>query len=306
MLRSIVVTTSPHSETSTRQADSGPRASENHTIEHSNRILIRKAGWGVVSESRADLFDDKFGEFQRWQASPWGRLRYTTAAANLTAHLPAGPLEILDVGGGNGLDALELATKGHHVTISDISEQSLDEARTAAAQRGLADRVTTRHAGLDTIGDEFGPHRFDVLLCHNVIQYLPAAGAVIAALAVPLRVSGLMSVIAPNADADPLLTAVRSLDLDGALRMLDAPTRYSVAYEAETRACYPDRVKADLAAAGLEVIAHTSSPSVQSPETVPDTDFGQPTRERCLPLQKSIDELATMLKDLCSIAAQRP
>ncbi|WP_280350985.1 hypothetical protein [Nocardia abscessus] len=108
-------------------------------------------------------------------------------------------------------------------------------------------------------------------------QYLPAAGAVIAALAVPLRVSGLMSVIAPNADADPLLTAVRSLDLDGALRMLDAPTRYSVAYEAETRACYPDRVKADLAAAGLEVIAHTSSPSVQSPETVPDTDFGQPT-----------------------------
>ncbi|MFR9773796.1 methyltransferase domain-containing protein [Nocardia sp. SC052] len=90
-----------------------------------------------MNESRADVFDDKFDEFARWQASPWGRLRYTTAAANLTAHLPAGPLDILDVGGGNGLDALELAARGHHVTIADISEQSLAEARAAAAHRGL-------------------------------------------------------------------------------------------------------------------------------------------------------------------------
>ncbi|MGW5220871.1 hypothetical protein ACWEQA_23690 [Nocardia sp. NPDC004085] len=38
--------------------------------------------------------------------------------------------------------------------------------------------------------------------------------------------------------------------------MLDAPTRYSVAYETATRACYPDQVKADLADAGFEVVAH--------------------------------------------------
>ncbi|WP_280493221.1 methyltransferase domain-containing protein [Nocardia asiatica] len=209
-----------------------------------------------MSESRADVFDEKFGEFARWQASPWGRLRYTTAAANLIAHLPVGPLEILDVGGGNGLDALELAARGHRVTIADISEQSLAEARAAAADRGLDDRVTTRHTSLDTLGDEFGRDCFDVLLCHNLIQYLPDPAGVIAALAVPLRTDGVLSVIAPNADADPLLTAVRGLDPDGALRMLDAPTRYSVAYETTTCACYPDQVKADLAAAGFEVIAH--------------------------------------------------
>ncbi|MGY1965514.1 methyltransferase domain-containing protein [Nocardia gipuzkoensis] len=215
-----------------------------------------------MGESRADVFDEKFGEFARWQASPWGRLRYTTAAANLTANLPTGPLEILDVGGGNGLDALELAARGHHVTIADISEQSLTEARTAAAQRGLADRVTTRRAYLDTLDQVFGRGRFDVLLCHNVIQYLPDPVGVLPTLVAPLRVSGVLSVIAPNADADPLLTAVRGLDLDGALRMLDAPTRYSVAYETTTRACYPDHVKADLAAAGFKVIAHRGIRSV--------------------------------------------
>ncbi|MGY1944433.1 methyltransferase domain-containing protein [Nocardia asiatica] len=202
------------------------------------------------------MFDDKFDEFARWQASPWGRLRYATAAANLAAHLAVGPLEILDVGGGNGLDALELAAWGHHVTIADISEQSLAEARAAAAHRGLDDRVTTRHASLDALGDEFGRDCFDVLLCHNLIQYLPDPAGVIAALADPLRTNGVLSVIAPNADADPLLTAVRGLDPDGALRMLDDPTRYSVAYETTTRACYPDQVKADLAAAGFKVIAH--------------------------------------------------
>jgi S-adenosylmethionine-dependent methyltransferase len=175
---------------------------------------------------------------------------------NLAAHLPAGPLEILDAGGGNGLDALELAAQGHHVTIADISDRSLAEARAAATHRGLEDHVTTRRTDLDTLGHAFGRGRFDVLLCHNVLQYLPDPARVIAALAVPLRVSGFLSVIAPNADADPLLTAVRGLDLDEALRMLDAPTRYSAAYEAETGACYPDRVEADLAAAGFRVIAH--------------------------------------------------
>ncbi|MEV6258618.1 methyltransferase domain-containing protein [Nocardia sp. NPDC051911] len=208
-----------------------------------------------MSESQADVFDEKFSVFARWQTSPWGRLRYTTAAANLTAHLSAGPLDILDVGGGNGLDALELAARGHHVTIADISEQSLAEAYRGRA-RGLDDRVTTRHASIDALGDEFGRGCFDVLLCHNLIQYLPDPAGVIATLAVPLRVSGVLSVIAPNADADPLLSAVRGLDPGGALGMLDAPTRYSVAYETTTRACYPNHVKADLATAGFEVIAH--------------------------------------------------
>ncbi|MBF6166468.1 hypothetical protein IU486_17140 [Streptomyces gardneri] len=97
-----------------------------------------------MSESHSHLFDDKFGKFQRWQVSPWGRLRYTTAAVNLTAHLPAGALEILDAGGGNGLDALELAAQGHHVTIAGTSDRSLAEARAAAKHRGLEDHVTTR------------------------------------------------------------------------------------------------------------------------------------------------------------------
>ncbi|MFF2084541.1 methyltransferase domain-containing protein [Nocardia sp. NPDC058176] len=204
--------------------------------------------------SESTVFDEGLAPLRQWQASPWGRLRYTTAFANLATRLPPGPLDILDIGGGNGLDAVELAAAGHRVTIVDFSEQSLAEARAIAEDRGLAERITTQCAGIDDVADEFGPSCFDVLLCHNVIQYLPDPAASIAAALAVLRPAGLVSVIAPNADADPLLSAVRNHDLDGALDMLDAPTRYTVAYDTETRACYPDRVRTELAGIGLEVV----------------------------------------------------
>ncbi|MEV0027857.1 methyltransferase domain-containing protein [Nocardia sp. NPDC050793] len=215
-----------------------------------------------MGESSDTVFDLELGKFRRWQASPWGRLRYTTAAANLAAHLPPGPLEVLDVGGGSGLDAIELAVRGHCVTIADISEPSLAEARVLADGRGVGDRISTRLVGVESVAREFGGADFDVVLCHNLIQYVADPGRVIAELAAPLSATGLVSVIAPNADADPLLTAVRSLDLDEALRLLDAPIRFTATYSTETRACYADRVALDLAAAGLRVVAHCGIRSV--------------------------------------------
>lgn len=208
-----------------------------------------------MSRSPTDVFDEGLAPLRQWQATPWGRLRYVTAAANLTERLPPGPLAIVDVGGGNGLDAVELAAAGHHVTIVDSSEPSLAEARAIAGERGLADRVATCRAGIDDVATIFEPGRFDVLLCHNVIQYLDDPAASLAGALGAVRSGGIVSVIAPNADADPLLTAVRTGDLAGALDLLDAPTRRTVAYGTETRACYPDRVRDDLAAIGLEVVA---------------------------------------------------
>ncbi|BCK53985.1 MULTISPECIES: class I SAM-dependent methyltransferase [Nocardia] len=201
------------------------------------------------------MFDDKLGEFQQWQASPWGRLRYTVAMANLVRHLPAERgLEILDVGGGNGVEAVELARRGHHVTIADPSPQSLAEANTIASERGVRDHITTYPADIDSLGATLGTDGFDVVLLHNVLQYLPERERTATMLADQLRPAGVLSLIAPNADTDPLLSAVRGLDLDEALWLLDSPTRYSGAYDTRTHACYADRVAADLRTAELSVI----------------------------------------------------
>ncbi|MFI8521662.1 hypothetical protein ACIGEZ_28180 [Streptomyces sp. NPDC085481] len=67
-------------------------------------------------------FDTAVAAWQDWQEAPWGRLRYAVAEANLARHLDglgARPLRVLDLGGGDGGDALRLAVRGHHVTIVD-------------------------------------------------------------------------------------------------------------------------------------------------------------------------------------------
>ncbi|MFD3704458.1 class I SAM-dependent methyltransferase [Nocardia sp. NPDC058658] len=202
------------------------------------------------------VFDEKLATFRQWQASPWGKLRYTTAAANLTPHLPGTGLRILDVAGGNGLDAIELAARGHHVTVADISAPALAQARTLAEHQGLGDLIDTRVIDADSLGNAFRHNGFDAVLCHNLLQYVPDAGTLIESLASVVAPTGVVSVIAPNADADPLLTAVRNLDLTEALRQLDSPTRHTVTYDTETRACYADQVTTDLTVAGLRLVAH--------------------------------------------------
>ncbi|MBF6339798.1 methyltransferase domain-containing protein [Nocardia abscessus] len=208
------------------------------------------------------MFDDRLSEFRQWQSSPWGRLRYRIVAANLSRHLPDRPLSVLDIGGGNGLDAIELAARGHHVAIVDISEESLAEARSTAAERGLTPRISTHLGDVAAIGRDFEANGVDAVMLHNVLQYVSDPSGVFEAMASPLRADGVVSVLAPNAHADPLLSAVRTLDLDEALRLLDSSARYSAAYQAGTRACFPENVETDLAAAGLQVIARYGVRSV--------------------------------------------
>lgn len=208
-------------------------------------------------------FDAKLDVFRQWQATPWGRLRYAVAAANLARHLPTGSsLRVLDVGGGNGLDALGLAAQGHHVTIADISEPALRAARVLAREHDVADRILTRQVAADALVDAFGAGTFDVVLCHNVVQYVAEPVALLRHSRGVVSRAGIVSVIAPNADADPLITAVRSHDLDLALDQIGSPTRHTATYDTLVRACYADRTEDDMGEAGLKVLAHYGIRSV--------------------------------------------
>ncbi|MFQ6329193.1 class I SAM-dependent methyltransferase [Nocardia sp. CWNU-33] len=96
-------------------------------------------------------FDRHLDAFRRYQETPWGRLRYEQVATNLARHLPHRPLRVLDVGGGNGLDALHLAALGHRVTIGDTSQASLDEAITLAGSNGCTELLETRLADIEAL-----------------------------------------------------------------------------------------------------------------------------------------------------------
>ena len=160
--------------------------------------------------TRPDLF----------QQLPLERLRYTVTEANLLRHLDTGPQRVLDVAGGNGVEALRLAARGHEVTVLDPAGAMLHRAIETADALDMADLLHVVQAGALDAPEVFAGHEFDVVLCHNLLHFVDEPGEVLGAVIAPLRTGGLLSVLGPNADFDPMHAALRERDPAEAVRAL--------------------------------------------------------------------------------------
>ncbi len=204
----------------------------------------------------AGVFDGRAGAWASWQTSPWGRLRYAVVRETTARALSAlpGPLRVIDVGGGDGADSLPLAGDGHDVTVLDVAPELLAQAQEAAASRGVAVRVV--RADLDDLvpgAGDLSLGTFDVVLCHNVLQYRADVPATVRFLASLARPGGVVSVMAPNPAMDVLSAAVRRLDPVRARAVLDSPTVHGETFDHPMRRLEADEVEGPLAAAGCTV-----------------------------------------------------
>jgi S-adenosylmethionine-dependent methyltransferase len=171
-----------------------------------------------------EKFNTAMTTWREWQDAPWGRLRYALAEANLLRHLDilgGEPLRVLDLAGGDGGDAIRLATRGHHVTIADYAPAMLAAAAERAAQNGLTELITCIEADVTDLPRDLAEGRFDVVLCHNLLQYVDDVPRTLAAALAPLKPGGLFSVMAVNRHSAPLNIAVRETDPVSALAALD-------------------------------------------------------------------------------------
>lgn len=203
-----------------------------------------------------DTFDARMDAWRRQQAEPWMQLRYRIARANLAHHLEGGSLCVLDVGGGNGADALPLAADGHQVTIADYSPAMLADAREAAKHAGLGERLAFLMTDLATLPTHVTGSRFDLVLFHNVIQYVDDGAAALAALARLLRPGGLLSLLTPNPVSEVLRAALIDRQPDAALAALDASVMHTTVFDVDVRRYPVATLEAWLHDAGLEVVAH--------------------------------------------------
>ena len=103
------------------------------------------------SANEAD-WDHRYGGDQMWSGNPNGTL--VNEISGLT------PGRALDVGAGEGGDALWLAEQGWNVTASDISQRALDRVAAEAERRGL--RVECHHADANAL-DAFEAAAFDLV-----------------------------------------------------------------------------------------------------------------------------------------------
>ena len=105
-------------------------------------------------------------------------------------------LDIVDVGGGTGGFAVPFAALGHRVTVVDPSPDAL-----AAAQRRAAEMRVTLTAEQGDAGELarlVGDGAADLVICHNVLEYVDSPAAAMAAIARVLRPGATVSVLAAN------------------------------------------------------------------------------------------------------------
>jgi S-adenosylmethionine-dependent methyltransferase len=202
------------------------------------------------------IFDQQMDQWQREQALPWYQLKHHQVQVNLAQHLPSPPLRILDAGGGNGLDSLPLAALGHTVVIADYSTAMLADAEARAVAAGVSAQVRLHQADLSALGAALADEVFDVVLCHNVMQYLPDPSGVLRVLARLVRVGGLLSLVSMNRYSSVYAAAFLRDDLTAAQEQIDARTTRGVMFPADLIVYSPEEAAEMLAASGLTVAAH--------------------------------------------------
>src|SRR6266436_8112495 len=140
--------------------------------------------------------NDDFERFQTGAAkyaayleTPEGQLRLDLSFANLQDFLPqtTRTLLALDLGGGTGAIAVRLARLGLHVTLLDASLPMLDLAKRAASEAGVTDRIALQHGDAAQLTNLFHAESFDVILCHNILEYVDDPCAVLRSAARALR-----------------------------------------------------------------------------------------------------------------------
>ncbi|WPO69424.1 class I SAM-dependent methyltransferase [Streptomyces sp. KN37] len=202
--------------------------------------------------------DTAMAKWQEWQDAPWGRLRYAIAEANLLRHLGGDdpPLRILDLAGGDGGDAVRLAARGHRVTVVDHAPAMLAAATERAAAAGLTELITCVHADVTALPPDLAEGEFDVVLCHNLLQYVDDVPGTLAAALAPLRCGGLFSVMAINRHSAALTAAVREMDPAAALAALDTDRARTQTFDMALRLHTAEEITPVLRTLGCEDVRH--------------------------------------------------
>lgn len=187
-----------------------------------------------LTSSAAVPSDGTFSAGQEAWLARLGNLRNVVRqeliARQLTAHLPAPPATILDVGAGQGTQAIRLAARGYQVTAVEPDAKMREVFSDAASQQSvdIQARIRLRAGRLgslglavgDASGSEGRASVYDAVLCHGVLMYLQSPDAVIAELASFVAPGGLLAIAARSAAFLPWRPLLRR-DWEGVRRAFD-------------------------------------------------------------------------------------
>lgn len=196
-------------------------------------------------------FNDNVTAWKDELRQPWMHLRYSLERTYIRQHVGDGPLHILDAGGGNGRHAISFAQQGHSVALVDFSAEMLADARDAAEQAGVSDRIEFHHADVADIPDLFPDTTFDLVLCHNIVQYVDDVPATLRAIGTPLHDGGVLSLVTVNSHSEVYKSAIRNLDLEQAHAHLHGAPTEATLFGTPMRRFTEEDLRSALADAGF-------------------------------------------------------
>ncbi len=134
-----------------------------------------------------------------------------------------GKLRVLDVGCGLGEMALFLSSKARTLVLLDFSDKMLETAKKRLMQKrpGLkGDRITFVHGRVETLEACLPKGRFDLILCHTLLEYVDDPRGIVASLAGRLAPGGLLSLVVVTWISEVFKLAILKNDLVGAREAL--------------------------------------------------------------------------------------
>jgi S-adenosylmethionine-dependent methyltransferase len=202
------------------------------------------------------------GHEGRWQAR-LGKLRDVVrqelvarqlAAELMRCEFPA-PVRIIDLGCGQGTQAVALARRGYEVTGVDASAELLArfERDLAAEPAEVRARVRVERGLIEDWAERSGVSRAEAVLCHGVLMYAADPDPLVRAVAGLTAPGGMASLLVRNGDALAMRAGLRG-DWAACAAAFDSAT-YANRIGITARADRLADLTARLAAYGLEVTA---------------------------------------------------
>jgi S-adenosylmethionine-dependent methyltransferase len=213
----------------------------------------------MAAKADSERFRSGANQYADYLETPEGRLRSDLAFANLQDFLPPqtkASLSALDLGCGTGAIAVRMARRGIHVTLLDSSPAMLDIAERTVREAGVTDKVVLQHGDAAQLANLFPSRSFDVIVCHNILEYCDDPGALLRSAARALRdSSAIMSVLVRNQAGEVFKAAIQAGDLDAAENGLTALWGQESLYGGRVRLFTPDSLQAMLTGASLAAFA---------------------------------------------------
>jgi len=246
-------------------------------------------------------FENDASRYAAYLDTAEGRLRTDLTLSGLQDFLPAATesesLSALDLGCGTGAAAVRLAHLGMHVTLLDSSPAMLDLAERTVVESGLSNKITLKCGDAAQLAEIFRPQSFDVILCHNLLEYVDDPEAVLRSVARLMRPSSaILSLLVRNQAGEVLKAALQTGDLAAAENNLAADWGQESLYGGKVRLFRPEMLDTILRNASLTITARRGVRVVSDylPAKIsPSADY-----ERILALERKLSKR----REFCGIA----